>query len=41
LPTATLIHPTGGGYVSLRANATDSAGSSVRQAIIHAYALAK
>jgi subtilisin family serine protease len=39
--TATLTHPTGGGYVSLRANATDSAGNMVQQTIIHAYALTK
>ncbi|GIH17215.1 serine protease [Rugosimonospora africana] len=37
--TATLTHPAGGGYVSLRADATDSAGNNVQQTIIHAYAL--
>ena len=32
-------HPPGDGYVSLRARATDAAGNTVEQTIIHAYAL--
>jgi hypothetical protein len=31
--------PTGGGYVSLRADATDSAGNTVEETITHAYGL--
>lgn len=36
---ATLRHPTGGGYVSLRASATDAAGDTVSQRTIRAYGL--
>lgn len=36
---ATLRHPTGPGYVSLRATARDSAGNTVTQRIIQAYRL--
>jgi subtilisin family serine protease len=36
--TAHVIHPAGHGFVSLKATATDSAGNSVEQTIIHAYA---
>ncbi|MFI7673509.1 S8 family peptidase [Actinophytocola sp. NPDC049390] len=35
--TATIDHPRGARYVSLRAHATDSAGSTVTQTIIRAY----
>jgi hypothetical protein len=34
-----LFHPADASFVSLRAAATDSAGNSVRQTIIHAYRL--
>lgn len=37
--TATLHHPTGGGYVSLRTSATDPTGNTVSQRTIRAYAL--
>jgi len=37
--TATVHHPRGGGFVSLRATATDTAGNTVTQTIIHAYRL--
>lgn len=37
--TATVEHPAGGGFVSLRATATGAAGNSVTQTIIHAYRL--
>ncbi len=36
---ATVKHPKGAGYVSLRAKATDTAGNTVTQSIIHAYKL--
>ncbi|MFI5838260.1 hypothetical protein ACIA8K_00890 [Catenuloplanes sp. NPDC051500] len=35
--TVTLDHPAGPGFVSLRATATDTAGNSVVQTVIHAY----
>jgi hypothetical protein len=35
--TAEITHPRGPSYVSLRANATDSAGNSVTQTVIRAY----
>jgi len=35
--TATVTHPRGDRYVSLRAHATDSAGNTVTQTIIRAY----
>jgi hypothetical protein len=35
-----LTHPTGAGFVSLRASATDTAGNTVQQTIIRAYRLA-
>ncbi|HZN77934.1 MAG TPA: S8 family serine peptidase [Micromonosporaceae bacterium] len=38
--TAFLIHPSGSGYVSLRAFATDTAGNTVRETIIRAYRIA-
>ncbi|MFI6133981.1 S8 family serine peptidase [Micromonospora sp. NPDC051141] len=37
--TATVVHPTGPGYVSLRASARDDAGNTVTQRIIQAYRL--
>ncbi|WP_245736264.1 S8 family serine peptidase [Micromonospora pattaloongensis] len=37
--TATVRHPAGAGYVSLRATAADSAGNTVTQSVIHAYRL--
>lgn len=37
--TATVRHPAGGSFVSLRATATDAAGNSVTQTITHAYRL--
>ncbi|MEO3819284.1 S8 family serine peptidase [Plantactinospora sp. B24E8] len=37
---AVLTHPTGAGFVSLRAAATDTAGNTVQQTIIRAYRLA-
>jgi subtilisin family serine protease len=37
--TATVNQPSGGGFVSLRASATDSSGNTVEQTVIHAYAL--
>ncbi len=37
--TATLTHPAGGGFVSLKATAGDAAGNSVDQTILRAYAL--
>ncbi len=37
--TAHVEHPRGRDFVSLKASATDSAGNSVEQTIIHAYAL--
>ncbi|GAA3755171.1 S8 family serine peptidase [Plantactinospora mayteni] len=37
--TAHLMHPTGQGFVSLKASATDSAGNGVEQTIIRAYAV--
>jgi hypothetical protein len=37
--TATVDHPAGTGFASLRASAKDSAGNTVRQTIIHAYRL--
>jgi subtilisin family serine protease len=37
--TATVAHPRGGSFVSLRATASDPAGNSVQQTIIHAYEL--
>ncbi|MEE6260204.1 molybdopterin-binding protein [Plantactinospora sonchi] len=36
---AVLTHPTGAGFVSLRASATDTAGNTVRQTTIRAYRL--
>jgi hypothetical protein len=36
---ATVTNPSTSGFVSLRANATDSAGSSVVQTIVRAYAV--
>ncbi len=36
---ARVKHPKGSGYVSLRAKATDTAGNTVTQSIIHAYQL--
>lgn len=36
--TAHVVHPAGQGFVSLKASATDSAGNSVEQSIIRAYA---
>ncbi|MBE1492431.1 S8 family serine peptidase [Plantactinospora soyae] len=39
--TLTLRHPASGGYVSLRARATDSAGNTTDQTIIRAYRLVK
>ena len=36
---ALLFHPKQGDFVSLRAAATDSAGNSVKQTILHAYRL--
>ncbi|HEX6470268.1 MAG TPA: hypothetical protein VF069_14315 [Streptosporangiaceae bacterium] len=38
--TVTVVHPNITGFVSLRATATDVAGNSVRQTIIHAYKIA-
>jgi hypothetical protein len=35
--TATIVHPRGHRYVSLRADATDSAGNTVTQTVIRAY----
>jgi subtilisin family serine protease len=35
--TATVTHPRGARYVSLRANATDSAGNTVTQTVLRAY----
>jgi hypothetical protein len=35
---AAVTHPRGPGHVSLRATATDDAGNSTDQTIIHAYA---
>jgi len=37
--TALVRHPVGPGYVSLRATATDSAGNTVTQTVVHAYRL--
>ncbi|GAB3089549.1 S8 family serine peptidase [Micromonospora schwarzwaldensis] len=37
--TATVVHPAGPGYVSLRASARDDAGNTVTQRIIQAYRL--
>jgi hypothetical protein len=37
--TVTIDHPTGPGFVSLRATAADSDGNRVEQTIIHAYRL--
>ncbi len=37
--TATVSHPRTGSYVSVRITATDSAGTSVEQTLIHAYRL--
>lgn len=37
--TATVHHPAGGGFVSLRATAADSTGNTVEQSVIHAYRL--
>jgi long-subunit fatty acid transport protein len=37
--TVTVAHPASGGFVSLRATATDSAGNTVDQTIVHAYGL--
>jgi hypothetical protein len=37
---ATVRHPSGTGYVSLRATSTDTAGNTVTQTIIHAYRFA-
>jgi hypothetical protein len=37
--TGTVTHPAGGGFVSLRTDATDSAGGTVEETIIHAYGL--
>lgn len=37
--TATVSHPSGNGFASLRATAADGAGNTVRQTIIHAYQL--
>ncbi len=36
---ATVNHPRGSGYVSLRAKATDTGGNTVTQSVIHAYRL--
>ena len=36
-PAATIAHPRGARYVSLRAHATDSAGNTVTQTVIRAY----
>ena len=35
--TATVTHPRGNRYVSLRAHATDAAGNTVTQTVIRAY----
>ncbi|MGW5237716.1 S8 family serine peptidase [Monashia sp. NPDC004114] len=37
MAVASVQHPTGSGFVSLRASATDTAGNTVRQTIIRAY----
>jgi subtilisin family serine protease len=37
--TATVTHPRGGGFVSLRASATDADGNSVTQTVIRSYRL--
>jgi hypothetical protein len=34
---AIVQHPTGNGFVSLRATATDTDGNSLTQTIVHAY----
>jgi hypothetical protein len=36
---ATVRHPSGAGFVSLRATAVDSAGNTVTQTVVHAYRL--
>jgi hypothetical protein len=38
--SATAVHPAGEGFASLRAGATDTAGNTVAQTVIHAYRLA-
>ena len=38
---AIVDHPRGGGFASLRATATDSAGNTVEQTVVHAYRLSK
>ena len=37
--SATVTHPAGAGFASLRASATDTAGGTVTQTVIHAYRL--